>query len=416
MMKLVLLLFVLILATALNSLSQCTPPSGGWSEANQPPAGCLVYPNALWNKLLPNAGSGGPTNHLAPNSDSIAQATVTNGLTSISSTGNAGTLMLPMYYGRASDPIYKVNSCGNHARGGAVHDPLNTFWHIPNQAQAAGGQSDEFFSVWDQTTNLILGMYTYAAPAPNKLANCTATTTATACPVTGTMTVSYCSMANYSTDPGYQVGGGQGDSLDNGAWSLVVRNQELMSGTIPHALYLNVRMLSTLGSVFPAGSNSAFQGAGNWPREGALYFFDYTDAQINAMNLPAWQKPIIVAMSHYGGYAGDAGGQAQNGGIYPSRWEAGEAYTTAGISDPLFAWLSGLGLSPHSNGTSATVFNLAMFSGIPLVNGLDVAHHAHIADPCVALGLAGLPGGCAAGTPTSAGAPSAPTGLTAVVQ
>ena len=43
------------------------------------------------------------------------------------------------------------------------------------------------------------------------------------------------------------------------------------------------------------------------PKHGSLYFFDYTDEQIEAMDLPAWQKPMVVAMSHYGGYVGDTG-------------------------------------------------------------------------------------------------------------
>ena len=37
------------------------------------------------------------------------------------------------------------------------------------------------------------------------------------------------------------------------------------------------------------------------------------------------------------------------------------------------------------------------WAGIPAVAGKNFAGHMHIADPCVAMGLQGLPGGCVGG-------------------
>ena len=46
--------------------------TGNWTVENQPPAHCVPYPKGLFQVKLPNAGKGGPTDHLAPDSDKIA--------------------------------------------------------------------------------------------------------------------------------------------------------------------------------------------------------------------------------------------------------------------------------------------------------------------------------------------------------
>jgi hypothetical protein len=91
------------------------------------------------------------------------------------------------------------------------------------------------------------------------------------------------------------------------------------------------------------------------PKHGSLYFFDYTDEHIEAMDLPAWHKPMIVAMSHYGGYVGDTGGHQYDGKI-PSRMEGAEAYETTGVEPPIFMWLDGQEGVSHHVDTGATVY------------------------------------------------------------
>jgi hypothetical protein len=422
------LLFILLLdvffALTGTAAAQCpSPPAGGWSQSNRPPTTCVPYPNSLWSKQLPNAGSGGPMNHLAANSDAIAQNTLGAGLTNVSTAGTGAIVMNPFYYGRASDPIYVLNSCSRPGSDPA-HNPLGTFWHIPNRALVAGGASDEFFSVWDQTTNKVLSWYHNAGTPPYQLPNCTATTTATACPISPTVPVSYCNMADYSTDKGYQAGNGAGDSLANAPAALVLKADEWVNNQIHHALYLNTSC-QTAQTVFPAGNHAAFCSTfgvsdTNQAPVGALYFFDYTDAQIAAMSIPAWQKNLIIAMSHYGGYIGDTNSN-QHQGVYVARYEAQEAFVTAGVTNPLYSWLDGQGLTHHTDSTSQN-YTISLWSGVPNVVGPNcpnstcgIALHAHIADSCVALGLAGQPGGCASPVSLSATEPSAPTGLKATV-
>jgi hypothetical protein len=64
------LLAVPLLAAKTDDPASCV--SGNWSIENQPPTHCTPYPKGLFQMKLPNAGKGGPTDHLAPDSDAIA--------------------------------------------------------------------------------------------------------------------------------------------------------------------------------------------------------------------------------------------------------------------------------------------------------------------------------------------------------
>jgi hypothetical protein len=310
-----------------------------------------------------------------------------------------------MYYGQASDPIYKIDSCPYCGTGS--QSALNTYWHIPNQA-LANRSGDPFFAVWDQTSNRVLGTYNY-----NGFPSCTATTQATAC---NTGTIYSAQVTNYTSDTDYSRTTGGGDSLRNAVFATVVRHKEWMDGVINHALYLNT-LCGYDGSpffVFPATADSGMgtcsQGNGDQgdpnlrPKLGSLFFLDYTDSQIDGMGLPAWQKTLIRAMAHYGGYIGDVNDPNAPSSINVSRFESGQAYIHAGGSpSPVYKWLEGQGISCGTGPSSESPcrYNLPMLDGIPDVTGPNcrttacgVEQHLHIADACVAKGLAGIAGGC----------------------
>jgi hypothetical protein len=423
--------------SVLSAPVSCNSGGIAWSIDRQPPAGCNPYPGGLFQQKLPNAGKGGPILHLAPDSDKIAKNSLLMG--DLSGTqkpiyrednhlavtaGIADGTAAPFYYGRASDPIYKVTHCGHpdgESPGDPAHNPNNTFWHIPENASWSGGTSDEFFTVWDQTTNLILRAYNSLYAPRNSSHNyyskflgaCNATTEEEACPM---FELFYCTMSNYS-DGAAAVGNGRmngaGDSLGNSPSALDIRFKEWMSGEISHAIYL-ITMCEGNGTVFPAptvrhnGLSYDYHALHCWqrpwaagprPQHGSLYFFDYTDAQIEVMKLPAWQKPMVVAMSRYGGYVGDTGGQKIDGTV-PSRMEGAEAYYTAGIECPVFKWLAEQGVPTHID-SGATVYTGGWFANLGHHTGPNcpdkpcgVLEHVHIAHECVALGMAGLPGGC----------------------
>lgn len=424
-MKIGLITALIMFGSVLAVGQNCTPPGGGWTQSNRPPVGCTPYPNGLWVKPLPGAGNGGPMNHLAPNSDAVANCAMTDCGASSSLGGWApatpGSDDLdgqPLFYGHTADPKYTI-TCQFVPNDG-VHDPTGLAIHSPSGTKFANiGGSDQWLEVWDQTTNTILSLYKYHGdqvwPACGSGQTCAAPQS------------EYCGKANYSTDPGFKQGlnVGKSDSLGNAPFALTITADEWVAGNIPHAVYLNTDCEDTsTGPSFPGVGQARDCGSiskanTNRPKHGSLLFFDYTDAQINAMNLPLWQKPLIKAMSHYGGYQGDTG----DGATHISRYESGQAYLLAGVAWPLQNFLgtvNGIHCTGPGNATGSQCrYSMGAFNGIPNVTGPNcptstcgVLQHAHIADPCVPLGLAGLPGGC-----VTAGAlpPPAPSNLTTVV-
>jgi hypothetical protein len=429
------LITIALLAGGMASAQvRCTP--GTWTIVNQPPDTCIPFAvNGIFTAPLPNAGSGGPMNHLFPNSDAIL-SNVFN-----SAPGDLGTFRLggvgdyfdggtPIYYGTASDPVYRVNACFYNTQNGfpssyPMNDPIGKTYHIPDKAlfsnsnpTTGSGFGDQFLVVWDQVSNQVLGAYCYAC-TNNNLPHCTATTPTTACPTPSNWRS--CDQANWSTDKGFWTKPGATGALDVPGWEGTIRTNEWMNGAINHALYLNTACEGGPETYFPDFNGPAGVCATlgksntNRPFEGNLVFLDYTYAQINAMNLPAWQKPIIVALTHYGGYIGDTG--SGKGSLSISRSESNQAYFSAGLVNPLYAWLcpGGSACQPGVTRQGAPVpgtfkYQMTLFGGIPNVVGpncpssaCDVISHMHMADPCIPLGFAGMKGGCASahvgGTP-----------------
>jgi hypothetical protein len=132
--------------------------TGKWTQAKRPPAHCTPYPNGLFQKKLPNAGKGGPIEHLALNSDKIAFNSLLMGeypngtqnpvyidanhlAVTVSDDGWMSANNIPFYYGVESDPLYKVVNCREPGYDPA-HNPVGTYWHIPENASYSGGASD----------------------------------------------------------------------------------------------------------------------------------------------------------------------------------------------------------------------------------------------------------------------------------
>jgi hypothetical protein len=150
------------------------------------------------------------------------------------------------------------------------------------------------------------------------------------------------------------------------------------------------------------------------PPNGALLFLDYTDTQITNMHLPTWQTNLLRAMAHYGGYLNitSANGALSVGSADYN--ESGQAWADAGygaMGDPVYGWLESTEhipcVAPGITGGSACRFNLFTLQNIPAnipgptcsttqasSNQCGVSHHLHVADPCVAKGLAKQSGGC----------------------
>jgi hypothetical protein len=371
-----------------------------YSTKNQENADNVPYPHGLTSRRLPADIS----KHLIANSDKIAWTAITGegsttpshwGNSFLATPGNNNYNVSSQYYGTADDPTYCVTSCREHPRN-PDNDPVGHCFHAPSGAKFDGypKNGDENLLVWDQTQDKMFNAYSSGETSPS-LPPCKP---GQRCQVT----FNYCAWADRTRDPGYGHNPVYTNGLSPGAGN--IRIQELIQGQINHALYLNAYCTNGQ-AVFPAPSGSTAlpcskRGVSNTnrPANGALFFLDYTTAQIDGMDISPWQKTILKAFSTYGAYLGDTGGAEDT--LHISHFEAGQAHEHHNVENPLWKWLDqycpgkSCEVSHRRYPGSNTVFTLNLLANIPPVNGTDVAHHMHIADPCVPKSLVGEEGGC----------------------
>ena len=333
----------------------------------------VAYPDTLWSKPLPpNIMS-----HTVPSP--VSWKVRSSWIESRASSDDWNAF--PRYYAGAADPIYRLDTASSTSLSCVSFD--GSFVRIPSGACLSQSQ-DHGMLVWDQTTNKTLGLYWFDSPGQYCLPPCSGTTESTACPLAW---LRNCGVSDYTLGPAYADGvtvwGWGADSLGNPPWSLHLRHRELIDGIVQHPLVATTGC--TTGHVFPAFGNT-FQcsdlGAPPGPPNGALVFLDYSDAEIEAMNLPAWQEPLVRAAARYGIYISDTNGSTHLD--INIRTEGYGAYERAGITSPINAWLEAQGLTQDIRGRYA----------IPFLDLPGVGAHLHMAHECVALGLAQKPGGC----------------------
>ena len=461
-----------------------------WNILHQPPGDTpFFYAKALVSKPLPNAGSGGPTAHLMPNSDAVIAVlldeTANGGVPyhgggglitgSFASPGANDGSVIPLYFGQATDPVYRpvdVKNAGPNfaslAKKNAAGYVTNLTFHAPNGATYSGwgGGDDNFMVVWDISGQGISNGKTvgfYSSGGYGK--------TLPACPGVGADGARH---AGTPSDPCTFKAGGHaytvwadpingtgfgGDLITNGfqpyaAW---IRNVELLSGHVWHATNIGTDCEATAGGkepnvVFPASLTS---GAGAMactdqmalaPPNGSLFFLDYTAAQLDCLNpakpvcngadgkpikkLDALQYVFIEQLTMFGGYEADTAGPAtQPGGLHFDHAESSEPYAyyashgfpTAltgtcpdcyGTFQNFFnAHCSGAASDPNNwcyvnkrkPPDSAYAWETRFFYGMPFnlpgptcseakaaAGQCGVGKHLHIADPCVAVAMAGL--------------------------
>jgi hypothetical protein len=152
----------------------------------------------------------------------------------------------------------------------------------------------------------------------------------------------------------------------------IVRAPELMSGEIDHALFLLVDC--TRGEVAPArGLGSRCADARGAPAMGQRLRLDYSDAEIDALDAPAWKKAVLRALAHYGGYVGDTGSASD--AAFEVALESGETYTSLGAPDFLgdfWAQVDGTADDRYRN-----------YRYFDLGSGVDW-RRLQVVDPCVA--------------------------------
>ena len=392
-------------AKSKSAASAATPPDGIFRLQAQQPVTYQYYPQSIFNQPLP----GDVGKYVAPNSDAIVfdmfGGDISNAARMVITTSPTVALGVDghaFYYASASDPVYTVRSC-SHPPASAPNNPVGKFFHLTNRAQFSSQSSDQFLEVWDQSSDIdpapggrILSFYAFTEhsdPHVQSLGDCPCTTTSCASKNPS------CQVDAHYCEYGYPQIDKQAWGHGSGAFASakfvgtvgLVRGQEIIQGTINHALLLN-DLCNLNQFVFPSqGLTSACSDNKPHPSNGSLFFID---SSYNCKTLPAWQEPFCRAMQTYGGYIVDTGGTGPNGGIYVTRIENGVAYTLAGVPYPLFTFLaaqSGNGLRCSGNPVIKCTFPIFNMPGL-----LGPPSHLHIVDPCVPERMAGREGACSA--------------------
>ncbi len=461
---------------------------------------------SLFTKRIPNAGNGGPYSHLMPGGTTVLQTqigwdshgnapppagasggTLTGGWASWGARDQSGQ---PMYISKLTDPVYKIIAprCGSTFEPLAARDGngnlTNLLLHAPNGAAASGCvagttcSSDSAINVWDlsgDTADISNGyaihMYSDATgmALPLKSGSGHAGTIADPIPYNAPGGGSYCGWANPASGRDYDNGAG---AISNSAapYSAMNRWAEMVNGHFYHAQHAVAFCEGTSGGnepnvVFPnsgsrlttgtpaywgdSGALKCSNQATSWPN-GALFFLDYTQAQLDCMDpgkpgttcngadgnpivkLDPAHFAYIEQLTLYGWYEADTGGAGPLGQYHQEGGEAYLYYHNAGVTspDPLTGtcqfcfqtyenYMATHCPGPYTDGTKwcyplspdsndGQAYELRIWYAMPTTlpgpnNGANdcslaaatagncgVGKHLFIADPCVAVGLAGL--------------------------
>jgi hypothetical protein len=251
----------------------------------------------------------------------------------------------PYYFSGASDPVFTVHC--TEAWGTCDVEGLRV--RIPDQARPAGAD-DGHMAVIDQENGWEYDFWQVRGkPAGG-----------------GTLTISWGGRT--------RIGTADATGLDTnataghyGLMAGIIRYPEIASGRIDHALFMSAKC--TNGKrVFPAGGTGSGCGGPDAPPMGSRFFLDMSDAQIDALAVPAWRKPVLKAMAHYGMILGDTGGPSWAIAI-----ESGSTYTSFGQPDP---WVAFAKAQPDTVEWDNKYY-------LPIGDDIDWAQHLKVAAPCV---------------------------------
>jgi hypothetical protein len=277
----------------------CAQAFGSFSASN--------FPSSCWRPY----SAGSPFNRALPDNPTIApdSASIIANLTAnnVNFEGGSGQFAFTsddgrdaVYYSRPSDPVVTIHCTYYWGPGTCTGaNRLNVDGqqiHVPAGALPQDNGSDAHMTILDQADNLEYDFMHASWSADHK-------------------TLDVWAGAAIPSGPNLGSGlGGGGTAAGIATLAGLITEPELASGTINHALAINVPCSN--GAVYPAqGANglacSRMQGqngTGSPAPLGTLFQLNMTDAQIADSGAPAWQKTIMSAMAHYGMYVNDTDG------------------------------------------------------------------------------------------------------------
>jgi hypothetical protein len=214
----------------------------------------------------------------------------------------------PVFYSRSNDPLYTVHC----TRDWGQCEVEGMSVRIPDQALPADG-GDAHLAVIDQE----LGWEYDFWEVEDKPAG------------GGTLRVAWGGRTRIDGD-GL---GSDATAAHFGLLAGIIRAQEIQDGRIDHALFMMVGCTSHY--VHPAaglGADCADQT--NAPAIGQHFWLDMGEAEIGTLDVPDWKKTILRALSRYGAYVGDTGGNE----AFTFQFESGRSYTSFGVEDPMVSF------------------------------------------------------------------------------
>jgi hypothetical protein len=272
------------------------------------------WPNASWRPFNDNSPFNTPVDHsrVDPNSAAIVNFLLGSNPGPDRWSGN-DCWVHPVYFARASDPLYTAHENGNRYNGLQFHLPAGA------RPDPCG---DGHLAVIDQATGWEYDFWQASISGNTVNSNGIGRTRIDGTGVDDARTYSGADAANFGLAAGN------------------LRAQEVQAGQVNHALFLVVPCVN--GTVWPATGGAAQCGAGNPGLHlGTRLFLELSQSQINNLSIPTWQKTILQALRVYGGFVGDTGG----GGRPGFKIEGPETYATFGVTPPWVTYRNQLGLS-----------------------------------------------------------------------
>ena len=277
----------------------CPQAFGSFSSSN--------YPSGCWRPY----SSSSPFNRPLPADPTIASdsASIVSNLTANGDNfeGGSGQFAFTsddgrdgVYYSRPSDPTVTLNCTyywgpGTCSAANQVNIDGQQI-HIPAGAMPQDNGTDGHMTVVDQASQIEYDFEHATWSADHK-------------------TLNVWSGAEIPAGPNLGTGlGAGGTAAGTSTLAGLITEPELASGTINHALAINLPC--TNGAVYPAQQANGLactqeQGQtspGTAAPLGSLLQLNMTDAQIASSGAPAWQQTIMTAMAHYGMYVNDTDG------------------------------------------------------------------------------------------------------------
>lgn len=336
------------------------PPSSGWGSFTSTGK---VWPDGSWRPYAASSAFNKPV-PANPTVRANSAAVIAKLLASGGGPGNvtagapaSGDYTHPHVWSRPTDPLYTI-----HCTKYACDDLEGRQVRIPVGARPAGG-GDGHLAVIDQTDGTTVDLYEASVPSGNG----------------GTLNVGSGGVSDTDDGTGLSVDVdgdgrlGEATAARFGLLAGIIRAQELAAGRINHALFITV----PCGATSPAFVAPALKGgsfcADNTDRVpmGARLWLDMTQAEIDALAIPAWKKTILRALREYGAYMGDTGGPPSFGLML----ESDATYTAFGTPSAMVTFAQQNGWSLYQGYYVGTVRTGVPWDRLRVLDWTDPANH-----------------------------------------